>query len=1374
MPVTCDKNVIAAPRRKLAPTRKAPEAKAKEFPIGHTATGLDGRLWVVREVTRKDNTVYLRWFRAKDAGAPAPKKDKARPPTPKKEEKKRARKAPDVSAKLFDAGTRAYGFDSRFWVVKEVKRAGTSYKTWVPEKAKAKKDDSELKRELNRMKDVVDMLQKEIAALSLHVSKDKASLEVPQKFEMSQDGPVAAQVRMQDVVADDLPMERPVLQRQAAVDPVGGRWGIAAVHVSKDKASLEVPQKFEMSQDGPNFAMELKKLPNPLPLSNGETMSHASFTDMCARYAEAKNTPGKKLSLGEWSELNPIYKGGNTGGGGFNGEKITYAQYQSQATCSFRFHKSISNWLMRNVLLRYLEEYVYVAPEWYVAPECTGSKSSTGSASQLCELESEYTDMSSFRECMELIKCGPPVWKCFAGSVRFDILKSAVQKFARRGEEDLVKPVAAALGAIAYKSHGEGKLGNVTNMMNRFLVILMEDHADFVDISEEMDVLRAKNATGDQLAKAVIHACIKLCRRGLLKSRRASAFKALLMEHSKMESGDAHRFDIAEDILGKDFLARHKVALGMSKLLFHPSNRRKPGRNQKYGMFKSVTKTKIMAYMEKHVAPLLPSASDKAYDFFEEQFKLCNHKENFLFPIRMYMLTQQGSQPTTEKCSEKPRAFIQEHFDKDWKAPDYVIDMHAGGKRGRDGVAEFITNGIEVDNRCPLDEKENVLQYYLAMKRVGMGTYEKKAPGGSGVAGQEDDDDKPLKPKRKKAKVTRDPSEERAKTLKETYRELKEELTKSLGEEAVLRFVIDKMKQMKDEAKHESSVNFNKGNPRNCPAPVVSKYPPFIRAGKLKKKVEMLDHSKYVRAQLPCGTKPGTWVGGGMFIKEIFERDSMARIYAAYQIFVDKMKPRYGLIPSDLKVCSTAEGSLLIGKDFGQLHDGVYETQPHKKHKGVHVLCDSRAANKVSDTGFATDEIPAIVHILLFRAIFGCSDSHLNNILRTPDNRLISVDEMCKAKYHPDLEKPGWQALFAKRPRKEIASMFDKAFSSKSWIKKHVLSVLNEFSRATVEADKDMKGRAHWDVDRIMTTIGSIRLHIIKAASSLENPNPSTCDQDGPKSVLDLVSVEELKNMIVRLHEQTDDKEDLSQVCIDGVYKYVVTGSNVETFDDIVDLLIEEFDDLLGLSVKKSFRHASNYRERYLRWKGDTQHTSSMKKRKGSPCEEHDKQSEPKVQKVKAAKTWFIRGLVEGYLYFDIGETVNLCRGSENDRKGDTVTLKDLRVSRNHATIKFHEDFAELSDKGSSNGTFFCQPGAKQKKKSKDFCAAYGERVGLAPVKLKEGALFCVGNKVYEISTCPFARDKVCGLNPEVLMSETERYSSHWERELMPENELVK
>ena len=145
------------------------------------------------------------------------------------------------------------------------------------------------------------------------------------------------------------------------------------------------------------------------------------------------------------------------------------------------------------------------------------------------------------------------------------------------------------------------------------------------------------------------------------------------------------------------------------------------------------------------------------------------------------------------------------------------------------------------------------------------------------------------------------------------------------------------------------------------------------------------------------------------------------------------------------------------------------------------------------------------------------------------------------------------------------------------------------------------------------------------------------------------------------------------------------------------------------------------------------------------------------------AKTWYIRG--EGfptYFYFEIGDTAKIRRGRHNDHKGNVVTLKDRRVSRNHATIKFHTDFAELTDLGSSNGTFCCQPHAEARASSNDFCEAFGERVGNTPVKLQDGALFCVGDRVYQISSCPYEINKVFGCNPETLMSETRRISSYW------------
>ena len=133
------------------------------------------------------------------------------------------------------------------------------------------------------------------------------------------------------------------------------------------------------------FAMELKQLPNPIPLRNGGGMSHAAFTDRCARFAEASRTPGKKLSLEEWGDINPLYGCGNTGGGGLNGKKITYSEYNREgaATVSYRFHKSINQVLTGNIVLRYLDEYerVHVAPE-SESVVCTGSKTAAELSSE--------------------------------------------------------------------------------------------------------------------------------------------------------------------------------------------------------------------------------------------------------------------------------------------------------------------------------------------------------------------------------------------------------------------------------------------------------------------------------------------------------------------------------------------------------------------------------------------------------------------------------------------------------------------------------------------------------------------------------------------------------------------------------------------------------------------------------------------------------------------------------------------------------------------------------------------------------------------------------------------------------------------------------
>lgn len=61
------KRVLSVKKVKLSPSerknRQAPVSHAREYKVSTKMHGVDGHLWVVKNVTRKDGTKYKRWFK---------------------------------------------------------------------------------------------------------------------------------------------------------------------------------------------------------------------------------------------------------------------------------------------------------------------------------------------------------------------------------------------------------------------------------------------------------------------------------------------------------------------------------------------------------------------------------------------------------------------------------------------------------------------------------------------------------------------------------------------------------------------------------------------------------------------------------------------------------------------------------------------------------------------------------------------------------------------------------------------------------------------------------------------------------------------------------------------------------------------------------------------------------------------------------------------------------------------------------------------------------------------------------------------------------------------------------------------------------------
>ena len=304
----------------------------------------------------------------------------------------------------------------------------------------------------------------------------------------------------------------------------------------------------------------------------------------------------------------------------------------------------------------------------------------------------------SFESKLSQVRGG---YRAAAGRVRYSVLMSAIQKFARRGAWSEARPVAAALAALAYKDRSAGYKSNITNIINRSLVIVCEDHRGIVDIRKEIAVLRNQQASPDDCAAAVVKLVYKLTAPGLVKSRRCSAYKALCLN---MNAGC---YNHIEEKLGT--LEGHRHVTHMARHMFDPthlkSDKRKPLARTRH-----IIKTYLLSELKSSV----PQESQWAFDYLVQQLMGSNHKEWFLFPIRAALLVGEKTQPQPAPFETNTKEFVVQHFDPNWTPPPYVLDIHTGKRKNRETMTDFITSGIFLDNPSPQDKP--LLEYYIACK----------------------------------------------------------------------------------------------------------------------------------------------------------------------------------------------------------------------------------------------------------------------------------------------------------------------------------------------------------------------------------------------------------------------------------------------------------------------------------------------------------------------------------------------------------------------------------------------------------------------------------------------------------------------------------
>jgi hypothetical protein len=213
-------------------------------------------------------------------------------------------------------------------------------------------------------------------------------------------------------------------------------------------------------------------------------------------------------------------------------------------------------------------------------------------------------------------------------------------------------------------------------------------------------------------------------------------------------------------------------------------------------------------------------------------------------------------------------------------------------------------------------------------------------------------------------------------------------------------------------------------------------YPNEIRLNKkILTKIDGQQIEWVGRRQLPCGNgKPGTFSvvanGNTFFVKEVKDPDTVR-----FQLFIETIKPKFGLIPLGLKY---EKDGYMWCTDLGR--GGPYNLVPHPKRSDVQIISqdinNAMQASSMDATLFTFEMWIELFRILAFRSIFVVSDTHLRNIIVTPNYKLVSCDEMTFRKELLDTEHTDlWDMLFVRTPTTSFLKLFKESIIER----KHVI-----------------------------------------------------------------------------------------------------------------------------------------------------------------------------------------------------------------------------------------------------------------------------------------------------------------------------------------------
>lgn len=182
-----------------------------------------------------------------------------------------------------------------------------------------------------------------------------------------------------------------------------------------------------------------------------------------------------------------------------------------------------------------------------------------------------------------------------------------------------------------------------------------------------------------------------------------------------------------------------------------------------------------------------------------------------------------------------------------------------------------------------------------------------------------------------------------------------------------------------------------------------------------------LPFTKYVVKRLPTPTHSVIWLvyqpgtKKSVWVKRCDKRPH-------FQLNLDSFKSRFGLRPMNLRYDKLR--GVLIGTDYGK--GFPYETKIDTKYstKVLSRDCPRAAVRLLAKTlTFLTcnARVLDLIRILMFRFIFSVCDTHLGNIILSPEGWLISVDETRQTRRNLLKQYP--KVLFTRLPTKAVLDL---------------------------------------------------------------------------------------------------------------------------------------------------------------------------------------------------------------------------------------------------------------------------------------------------------------------------------------------------------------